>query len=153
MRNESFLTGPSGAAPLAARAAAQHGVVTVADLRAAGLTGSAVSKRVKRGALHPIHPGVYAYAHPALSEQGRWLAAVFAGGEGSALGLLAAAALILRIDRFALGEPDVLVPRRHRPVPGVRLHTAGGWTGVTSRPAGASRSRPSRACWSISATC
>jgi hypothetical protein len=86
------------------------------------LTSSAVSKRVKRGALHPVHPGVYAYAHPALSQEGRWLAAVFAGGPGAVLGHLCVAALILRIDRFALGDPDVIVPRRHRPVPGVRIH-------------------------------
>ena len=122
MRNRNFLTGPPGAAPLAARAAAQYGVVTVADLRAAGLSSSAVSKRVKRGALHPVHHGVYAYAHPALSQEGRWLAAVFAGGAGAVLGHVCVAALILRIDRFPLGDPDVIVPRRHRPVPGVRLH-------------------------------
>jgi hypothetical protein len=87
------------------------------------LTGSGVSKLVRRGVLHRVHPGVYAYGHPALSQEGLWLAAVYAGGGGAALGRLSSTALLLRIDRFGLGAPDVLVPRRHRPVAGVNLHS------------------------------
>jgi hypothetical protein len=119
--NDNVLAGPPGAAPLVALAARQHGVVTVAQLRAAGLTGSAVSKRVRRGVLHPIHAGVYAYGHPALSREGLWLAAVFAGGRGAVLSHLTAGGLLIDLRRFGLGDPEVIVVRRHRPVAGVRL--------------------------------
>ena len=111
-------------APLVSLAAAQYGVVTVAQLRAAGVPGNVVSKRVRRGELHRVHPGVYAFGHPALSREGRWLAAVFAGGVGAVLSHLSGGALILRLDRFELGDPDVIVLRRHRPVAGVRLRSA-----------------------------
>jgi hypothetical protein len=109
-------------ASLVSLAAAQYGLVTVAQLRAAGLTGSAVSKRVRRGDLHRVFPRVYAYGHPALSREGLWLAAVFAGGAGAVLSHLSALALLLGIDRFPADVPDVLVPRHtHRRVEGVRF--------------------------------
>jgi putative AbiEi antitoxin of type IV toxin-antitoxin system/uncharacterized protein DUF559 len=109
--------------PLVSLAASQYGVVTVRQLRAAGIPGSVVSKRVRRGELHRVHRGVYAVGHSALSREGRWLAAVYSGGAGAVLGRLCASALLLRIDRFPLGVPDVLVPSHsHRPVPGVRFH-------------------------------
>jgi hypothetical protein len=48
---------------------------------------------------------------------------VFAGGGDAVLSRLSATALIVRLDRFALGDPEVLVPRRHKPVPGVALRS------------------------------
>ncbi|MDA0162270.1 DUF559 domain-containing protein [Solirubrobacter ginsenosidimutans] len=129
MRNYSFPAGTSGYAPLAAEArlaalaARQHGVLSVPNLRAAGLNGSAVSRRRARGALHLVHPGVYAYGHAGLSRDGRWLAAVFAGGEGATLGHVSATTLILDQRRFRSHVPEILVPRRHRPIPGVIIHT------------------------------
>ncbi|WP_028067473.1 type IV toxin-antitoxin system AbiEi family antitoxin domain-containing protein [Solirubrobacter soli] len=109
-------------ASLVSLAASQHGVLTVAQLRAAGLTGSVVSKRVRRGELHRLHHGVYALGHPALSREGVWLAAVFAGGPGAVLSHLSATALLVVLDRFRLGPPDVLVPSNsHRRVEGVRF--------------------------------
>ena len=71
----------------------QHGVVRVPDLRAAGLSSSAVRKRRARGVLHLQYPGVYSVGHAVLSREGRWLAAVFAGGLGAVLSHLSAAAL------------------------------------------------------------
>jgi hypothetical protein len=95
----------------------------VADLRAAGLDGSAVSRRRARGNLHRVHPGVYAYGHATLSREGRWLAAVYAGGEGAALSHISTTVLILGVHRFPEPLPEVLVPRRHRPVPGVVIRS------------------------------
>jgi putative AbiEi antitoxin of type IV toxin-antitoxin system/uncharacterized protein DUF559 len=123
VRNTSVPPSPSRYAPLVTLAATQHGVLSVAQLRAAGLTGSAVGKLVRRGVLHRVHRGVYAYGHPALSQEGRWLAAVFAGGVGAVLRRLSAAALLIDLRRFPLGLPEVLTPRRHRPVPGVSVST------------------------------
>lgn len=129
MRNQSFLTGTSRYAPpsvdarLAALAGRQHGVLKVADLRDVGCNGSAVSRRRARGNLHLLHPGVYAYGHAALSPEGRWLAAVYAGGEGAVLNRVSATVLILGLRRFPEPMPEVLVPRRHRPVPGIVIRS------------------------------
>jgi hypothetical protein len=122
VRNADVATGHLRYAPLVELAATQHGVIARAQLRAAGVSAGQAWKWVQRGVLHPLHPGVYAYGHPAVSQEGRWLAAVFAGGNGAALGRLHAPALMLDVRRFPLGEPAVLTPRRHRPVPGVEMH-------------------------------
>jgi very-short-patch-repair endonuclease len=93
-------------------------LVRTKDLRAAGLDSSAVSKRRARRLLHRVHQGVYAVGHAALSREARWLAAVFAAGDGAALSHLAAAVLwgIWR----AGGPITVVAPRRVR-VAGVRV--------------------------------
>jgi hypothetical protein len=95
--------------------------VRVAQLRELGLDGSAVAKRQARGDLHRVYPGVYAVGHSALSHEGRWLAAVFAAGDGAALCRKSCAGL-LEIERWPPRRPQVLVPRRHRPIAGVELY-------------------------------
>jgi hypothetical protein len=70
---------------LAALAARQHGVVSIAQLRALGLSGAGVARRVAAGRLHPVHRGVYAVGHTALGAGGRRLAAVLACGPRAAL--------------------------------------------------------------------
>jgi very-short-patch-repair endonuclease/predicted transcriptional regulator of viral defense system len=63
-------------------AARQYGVVSIGQLRRCGVSDDAVRARVALGQLHRVHRGVYALGHPALSPEGRWMAAVFAlGGE------------------------------------------------------------------------
>lgn len=74
-------------------AARQHGVVSLAQLRAAGVSRGAVRSRVGAGRLHRVHRGVYAVGHPALSHRGRWMAAVLACGQGAVLSHTNAAAL------------------------------------------------------------
>jgi hypothetical protein len=66
-------------------AARQHGVVTIAQLVALGIDRRAVSRWTRDGRLHALYRGVYAVGHTGLSREGRWLAAVFACGEGAAL--------------------------------------------------------------------
>jgi predicted transcriptional regulator of viral defense system len=83
-----------------ALAGRQHGVVSRAQLLRIGLTDSAISRRVRAGALHRVHTGVYAVGHMALSPRGRSMAAVLAGGAGAALSHHSAAALwnLRRVD-------------------------------------------------------
>jgi very-short-patch-repair endonuclease len=80
-------------AAIARIAGRQHGVVTTAQLLAAGVLPSGISDRVVARRLHRIHRGVYAVGHPALSQAGEWMAAVLACGDGAVLSHRSAAAL------------------------------------------------------------
>jgi very-short-patch-repair endonuclease len=126
---ETRLTGDLVAAPpldevLAGIAARRHGLVTIAELRAAGLDDRAVSKRVARGVLHRRHRGVYSVGHAALSREGEWLAAVLACGPGAVLARWSAAELHVLTRKLA-SLIAVVSPRR-RTLQGVRVHTTRG---------------------------
>jgi very-short-patch-repair endonuclease len=108
----SFRNAPPDAA-VAATASSQHGLVTVAQLRAAGLRGSAIAKRVRAGRLHRVGRGVYAVGHTSLSQEARWMAAVLEAGEGAVLSHLAAAKL-WEIWRRRVTRIDVVSPRQSR---------------------------------------
>jgi very-short-patch-repair endonuclease len=89
-------------------AARQHGVVTAAQLRACGLVPQSIAYRVSIGRLHPLHRGVYAVGHAAVTRDGCYLAAVKACGRGAVLCARSGGALVNIIeweDRY----PDVLV--------------------------------------------
>ena len=89
----------------------QHGVVSRAQLVAAGLGPGAIEHRERMGRLHRLHRGVYAVGHRRLTRQGRWMAAVLACGEGAVLSHRSAAAL-WGIRRAAAAAVDVSVPTR-----------------------------------------
>lgn len=74
-------------------AARQHGVVHLDQLLGAGLGIGAINFRVRAGRLHRQHRKVFAVGHRRISQQGRWLAAVFALGDGAVLSHVSAAAL------------------------------------------------------------
>jgi very-short-patch-repair endonuclease len=103
-------------------AAGQHTVISLDQLRALGLTASAVRSRVTSGRLHPIHRGVYAVGHGRLTREGRWMAAVLACGPEAVLSHRSAAALWgIRPDNRA--KIDVSVPSRSvRSRPGIDVH-------------------------------
>jgi very-short-patch-repair endonuclease len=117
-------------AAIARLAGNQHGVVSAAQLRAAGLLPSRVADRVAAGRLHRIHRGVYAVGHSNLGNEGRWMAGVLACGEGAVLSHRSAGALwgILRLggrhEEQSHCPVDVTIPRdggrkRRR---GIRVH-------------------------------
>jgi len=96
---------------------------TARQLTAAGLTTSAISKRVRSGRLHRIHQGIYAVGHSGLGEKGRWMAAVLACGAGATLSH-GAAAVLWDLLRPLDGPIDVTVPThngRKRRL-GIRIH-------------------------------
>jgi hypothetical protein len=107
---------------MAELATRQHGLITRTQLLALGLRPGAVARRVRARRLHPVHRGVYAVGHRALTQEARWLAAVLACGSGAALSHGAAAALWGLLDRW--DGIDVSAPSAAgRPGPaGVRLH-------------------------------
>jgi hypothetical protein len=118
----AFLDGP-----LAELAARQHGVVAAWQLRALGVTRSAVRRRREAGRLFAVHHGVYAVGHLRLTERGRWMAAVLASGEEAVLSHQHAAAL----HGLRRGAPSVIhvtAPSHHRAV-GVCCHRTPGMRG------------------------
>jgi predicted transcriptional regulator of viral defense system len=80
-------------AAIAATAERQHGVIDYPQLKALGLSRQSIDHRVRNGRLHRIHRGVYAVGHKRLTQRGRWMAAVLAGGDGAVLSHRSAAAL------------------------------------------------------------
>ena len=88
---ELLASPPSPDAEMAASAARQHGVVTLAQLRAPGSTRTRCAVASRAGRLHRVHRGVYAVGHAGLSREGRWMAAVLGAGEDSALSHLSVA--------------------------------------------------------------
>jgi hypothetical protein len=108
---------------IAGIAGRRYGVVTVKQLRGAGVDKYGVRDRVRAGRLHRLHRGVYAVGHRSLSWRGRWLAAVLAAGDGAVLSHASAAAL-WQFLRPISGPVHVTVGAAvHRsPRPGLRIH-------------------------------
>jgi very-short-patch-repair endonuclease len=90
-------------------ASRQHGVVSVEQLRSAGLDKRATSRRVKAGRLHPLHRSVYAVGHRRLSFDGRCMAAVLALGNDAAVSHRSAGALWRMLPHHE-GPIEVTVP-------------------------------------------
>ncbi|HEV7364051.1 MAG TPA: type IV toxin-antitoxin system AbiEi family antitoxin domain-containing protein, partial [Solirubrobacteraceae bacterium] len=65
---------------MAALAQRQHGVVSMAQLRALGLERGGIEWRLHRGRLHRVHRGVYAVGHRRVAFRGQLWAAVLACG-------------------------------------------------------------------------
>jgi hypothetical protein len=74
-------------------AAAQHGVIHRAQLRAVGLGDGRITRAVRAGHLHPVHRAVFAVGHARLTWLGRCHAAILAYGPRAALGRRTAAAI------------------------------------------------------------
>ena len=101
---------PSVDRAIGALAARQHGVVSRTQLRDAGLSDAAVTRRAAAGRLHRLHAGVYTVGHTVLTQHARWLAAVLACGPDAALSHTSAAAL-WGLRPTATANIDVTVPR------------------------------------------
>lgn len=121
---------------------AQFGVVTRAQLLAAGLSATEVRSRVRGAWLIAVHRGVYRVGHAAPSVAASYFAAWLACGEGALLAGLAAA-WWLGLVRGTAPRPEVACPRERR-VPGVLVRHCRGlgvedgreWRGVpTTTPA------------------
>src|SRR4051794_2295900 len=95
---------------ISALAERQEGVVGRAQLLSLGLSGDAIKRRTKGGRLHRVWPGVYAVGHRRLSQRGRWMAAVLAGGDDAVLMGPSAAAL----HGFARDDPREIHVRSDR---------------------------------------
>ena len=91
------------------------GVVSLAQLRAVGLSDDAVLRRVRLGRLRRVHRGVYGVGGAVLPREGRWLAAVMACG-GNAVLSHVIAAVHWGLLQYEPARPEVSAPasRIHR---------------------------------------
>jgi very-short-patch-repair endonuclease len=105
---------------LARLAGATHGVVTRGQLLEVGLSVAEIKHRRRSGALLREYRGVYRVGHRAPSLEARYLAAVYACGDGALLSGRAAAHL-LGILGGPPPKPEVTTPTE-RKVPGVKTH-------------------------------
>ena len=115
--------GPRGVdAIIRALAETQHGVVEYRQLVAAGVSRSAIGRRVRAGRLVVIHRGVYAVGHALLPAHGREMAAVLAGGKKTVLSHRSIGAR-LGLVRWT-GRVEITTPRRDRQLEHVSVHTS-----------------------------
>jgi very-short-patch-repair endonuclease len=114
---------PRGDPAVAELAERQHGVVSTAQLHAAGVGQGAVEWRVRHGRLHQIHRGVYAVGHSRLTRRGRMWAAVLAcGGVDAAALSHRTAAAAWDLSPLPSGRLDVTTLRRGAPTAKLRVH-------------------------------
>src|SRR3954447_18370758 len=97
-------------AEIASRA---YGVVSRKTLLGKGVTPQLIRRRLERGSLIAVLPGVYRVGHQAPSPEAAYLAAVFACGTGSLLSARAAAHLWGLISGSP-PRPEVLAPTERR---------------------------------------
>ena len=102
----------------------QHGVVSVAQLRALGFTRDAVRRAAESGRLHRVHRGVYAVGHKRIGARGRlWAAVLACGGPERAVLSHQSAASVWDL----MPQPsviDVITLGAARSLPGIRVHRA-----------------------------
>jgi very-short-patch-repair endonuclease len=138
---------------IAALADAQHGVVARAQLLARGVSARAIDGRIRVRRLRRLHYGVYAVGHRVLTVEGRWMAAVLAGGPGAVLSH-ASAAMAWDLRRTSGRVIDVSVPTRagRERRAGLRLHRTMLGAGDVTVHRGIPITRPARTIVDLSRT-
>lgn len=124
---------------LARLAARQHGVITRRQALAAGVGAEAIRDRVRRGALHPVHRGVYRVGHPVPAPLACEQAALLAVGSSAYLARRTAARLwgllppcaeadieILLVGRQVRRRRGIAVRRAAMPPAGPDVRSVGG---------------------------
>jgi len=111
-----------GDAAVARIAAAQHGVVSRAQLVAVGLSRSAIAHRLSNGRLHRVHRGVYLVGHSVPTRFGLHVAALLSCGDGAVLSHRTAAALWEFADDPGAGIDVTVFGRDCGTRNGIRVH-------------------------------
>jgi hypothetical protein len=100
-----------------------HGIVTRAELRAAGVSPTQIRGRVRKGLLTPEYPGIYRAGHRARSRESDYMAAVKAGGDGALLYNHPAGHLLGLLKSPTWPPPEVLT-RTERKARGLKTRRA-----------------------------
>jgi very-short-patch-repair endonuclease len=109
---------------VAAKAAAQWGCVTTADLRDCGVTSATQDRWLQSGLLHRLHQGVYVFGAVVAAPEQRWAGALLAAGGRAALSHTSAAALHGLI--AVRGVTEVTAPTQRRGDASLRVHRGAG---------------------------
>jgi very-short-patch-repair endonuclease len=109
---------------IAELAGRQRGVVTRAQLLAAGIDGNAIERRRRAGRLHAVHRGIYLVGHRVQAVGAREVAALFACGRGTVLSHRSAANLHQLLPYPAQPRPVDITVSGRQPTPraGIRIH-------------------------------
>jgi predicted transcriptional regulator of viral defense system len=103
----------------------QHGLITLEQLEAHGLSVQAVHERLLAGRLHRIHQTVYSLTPQVMTQRGKFMAAVLACGPDAVLSHRSAAYLWGLVDSWE-APIDVTAPNRRGRCPdGVAAHRDG----------------------------
>ncbi|MBS1677043.1 MAG: DUF559 domain-containing protein [Actinobacteria bacterium] len=103
----------------------QHGLITLEQLEARGMTSPAVHERLLSGRLHRIHQRVYSLMPDVMTQRGRFMAAVLACGPEAVLSHGSAVYLWGFVNEWS-APIDVTAPnRRGRSPEGVAAHRDG----------------------------
>ena len=102
----------------------QHGVIAHRQLLELGMHPQAVKRRLAGGRLHRLWRGVYAVGRPEVSQEGRWMAAILACGDGAALGGESAATLAQMGGRERGVIEVIMPPGVPRALTGIRVRRA-----------------------------
>jgi hypothetical protein len=105
-------------------AAGQWGNITSAQLRAIGFSHKEIHGMARRGLLHRMHRGVYAFGAPSRAPEQRWAAALLAAGDESALSRTGAAGFYGQLPFREVIE--VTAPTRRRGDARLKVYTAAG---------------------------
>ena len=106
---------------VAAIARRQHGVVARSQLVSAGISARWIEKRLDKGLLIRVYPGVYRVGHVAPSVEAEYMAAVLACGDGAFLTGRAAAQVLGLISARIAPDPEVTAPKE-RHIDGITAH-------------------------------
>jgi hypothetical protein len=101
----------------------QQGIVTWAEMIAAGISRKEILHRIGNGLLVRVYKGVYSVGHRPLTWQARYMAAVKACGEGAVL-CGRAAAYLLGILKSPSPPPPEVATRNQRRIPGLKTRRA-----------------------------
>ena len=101
----------------------QDGIVARAQLRELGLSERVIDRRLGIGWLRPIHAGVYAVGHDAVTARGRLVGAILATSPGSVASHASAAWLLGLLERPP-PVPHVTATALRAPRPGLVIHRA-----------------------------
>lgn len=106
---------------VAGLAGRQHGVVGRWQLDAIGLTEQMIRTRTSHGGLNPLHRGVYAVGHTAITAESKWMAAVLAHGPNAVLSHRSAGQLWGLCHRSRI-QPEVTCPGSKKTKRGIVVH-------------------------------
>jgi very-short-patch-repair endonuclease len=106
---------------IGAAAGRQHGVISLEQLRAIGLTRHRIEARLRAKRLYRLHRGVYAVGHQALTRKSHLIAAGYACGAGALVSHRDAGALHGLIGPGSQST-EVTAQRGCKPKPGITVH-------------------------------